>query len=125
MENTSIQQFLLVSIMPQKVKDEEIFEDLKELKELVESYGGKMVDIIIQKREVHDKGMYIGKGKVEEIAAVIKEKKIDVVVLNAMVKPGQLHDLNTLLHPANPSIQVWDRVDLIPVSYTHLTLPTT
>jgi GTP-binding protein HflX len=70
------ENFLLVTIIPQKTTDEKALEELKELKALVEAYGGEVKDLVIQRREVHDKGMYIGKGKVEEVAAVIKEKKI-------------------------------------------------
>lgn len=110
--NTTL-KFVLVSIVPQKSKDEEIFEELKELKELVDSFGGKVVDFVTQNREVHDKGNYIGQGKVRELEQLIKEEKIDIVVLNGLIKPGHLFDLTNTLRKANPSIQVWDRSDLI------------
>jgi 50S ribosomal subunit-associated GTPase HflX len=75
-ENTlNPQKFLLVSIIPHEISEEVMYEDLKELKDLVEALGGTVMDLAVQKREVHDKGMYIGRGKVFEIADIIKEKK--------------------------------------------------
>lgn len=107
------EKFLLVSIIPKEVSDEEAFKDLKELKALVEALGGEVADIVIQRREVHDKGMYIGRGKVLEIGQKIKELNIDVVVLNAVVKPGHIFEITNMLLQAKRSIKVWDRVDLI------------
>lgn len=106
-------RFLIASIIPQRLSDEEAFQDIKEVKELVDAYGGEVIDYVIQRREVHDKGNYLGTGKVREIAGLIKTKKINVVVLNALVKPGQLFDIKSELSKQNPQIEVWDRVDLI------------
>ncbi len=105
--------FLLVSIIPRDVSDEETFKDLKELKALVEALGGKVADFVVQRRETHDKGMYIGRGKVREIAQLIKEKNIDVIILNAIVKPTHIFEMTNILSITKPEIMVWDRVDLI------------
>lgn len=105
--------FLIASIIPQTLSEQDAFRDLKELKDLVDAYGGKTVEFVIQYREIHDKGGYLGRGKIEEIAQVIKEHNIDVVVLNAVVKPGHIFDIKNHLQKQNPRIQVWDRVDLI------------
>lgn len=108
-----ILRFVLVTIIPQGVRDEVIYEEMKELKELVDSYGGKTVDFLTQKREIHAKGKYIGMGKIEELKIIVKDEKIDVVVLNGIIKPGHLHDLKLLLTKSNSKVQVWDRTDLI------------
>lgn len=107
------QLFIVASIVPQRLSDEEAFQDIKEVKELVDAYGGQVVDYVIQRREVHDKGNYLGTGKVAEVASLIKEKKVSVVVLNALVKPGQLFDIKKELSKQSPHIEVWDRIDLI------------
>lgn len=106
-------RFLLVTIIPRSISDEEIFEELRELKELVSSYKGEVIDYLLQRREVHDKGLYIGSGKIDEAIDLIKKQAIDIVVLNALVKPGHLYDIKTELRRANPQIVVWDRGDLI------------
>lgn len=107
------QSFLLVSIIPQNITDEDIFKDLKELKELVEAYGGKVADFVIQRREIHDKGMYIGRGKIIQISTLIKTLDVDVVILNAVVKPGHIFEITNMLSLEKRTIKVWDRVDLI------------
>src|SRR5258708_2024838 len=102
------EKFLLVSIIPHQVSDKEALIDLKELKSLVEAYGGEVVDLVVQRREVHDKGMYIGRGKIAEIAILINEKNINCVVLNATVIPGQIYEIQSMLAKAKRDIQVWD-----------------
>ena len=113
MELNQQKRVLLASIIPQRLTDEEALIELEELKALVDAYGAEVVELVVQRREVHDKGMYLGRGKVEEIAALIPEKKIDIVILNALVKPGQLFDIKKMLSKTNPDIEVWDRIDLI------------
>lgn len=107
------QKFLIASIIPKTVTDEEAFYNLKETSELVKSYGGKVAEYVLQKREVHDKGLYLGTGKIKEINDIIFSKKIDVVILNDIVKPGHIFDIKKSLHYKNPKIEVWDRIDLI------------
>ncbi len=85
----------------------------EELESLIKTLGGEVVDRIVQKLDSPDNGTYIGKGKVREVTERIKEKDIDVVVLNAAVKPRQVHALKTAFQTVNPQIDVWDRIDLI------------
>ncbi len=106
-------RFLLISIIPRSLSDTDALTDLQEAKSLIESYGGILVDLIIQRREVHDKGSYIGEGKMQEASRLIKEKVIDVVVLNSVIKPGQIYEMKTDFQKDVRYIEVWDRVDLI------------
>lgn len=107
------QRFLLISIIPQRLSDQEALRDLTELKSLVEAYGGEVADLVVQRREVHDKGNYIGDGKIREASIHIKKHKINIVILNAAVKPGQIYDIKKVFQKSSPNIEVWDRVDLI------------
>lgn len=110
---TRTRQFILISIVPQNLSDLDAFKDLKELKELVDADDGKVIDFVIQKREVHNKGLYIGKGKINEVSELMKLQPVDVIVLNAKVHPGQIFEMKTIWQKINPVIEVWDRVDLI------------
>lgn len=105
--------FLLISILPQNISDEAFLLDNEETIRLIESYGGQIVDIVIQKREVHDKGNFIGKGKTEEVALMLQEKAVDIVLLNGIIPPGQIYFLQSFFEKFKVSIEVWDRVDLI------------
>lgn len=113
MTTSKYKKFLLISIIPRAISDNKALRDLEELKELVETYGGKVTDLITQRREVHDKGSYIGEGKIKETAALLKSNNIDVVVLNAIVKPGQIYEMKRIFQKSKREIEVWDRVDLI------------
>lgn len=106
-------RFLLAGIQPRNVSDEQAFGLWRELWLLVESLGGEVVDTVIQRREVHDKGMYLGAGKLTEITGLITGQDIDVVVLGDVVKPGQLYEMKEQLSKARSELEVWDRVDLI------------
>jgi len=85
----------------------------EELESLIATFGGKIVDRIIQKLDKQNNATFIGKGKIDEVAAKIKEHDIDVVVLNEMAKPKQIHALKEELKKTKAHIEVWDRVDLI------------
>lgn len=84
---------------------------MAELAELVRTYGGVTVVETIQRRAKPDYRTYIGKGKVEEIAKLAKELKADLCVINEILKPQQLFNLEEILRLAK--MTVWDRVDLI------------
>jgi GTP-binding protein HflX len=104
---------LIVSIIPDAISDIKAFKDLKELKELVDADEGKVVEFVTQKREIYERGQYIGKGKVEEVNNILESQHIDVIVLNGIVNPNNIFDMKTIWQKVNPQIEVWDRVDLI------------
>lgn len=87
--------------------------NLRELEQLVETYGGEVVETAVQHRIQPHQNTYIGGGKVEWLKAVVEREKIDVVILNNVAKAGQMFRLEQILWEINPRIVVWDRVDLI------------
>lgn len=107
------QRFVLVHLVPQGVTPEEADKSLEELKSLVSTYGGATIVKILQKRDNPDNDTFIGKGKAAELAEIAKAEKIDTVVLNGMVKQGQIFNLMRLITENREDINVWDRVDLI------------
>ncbi len=106
-------RFLPIHIINPQSNKEKSLHTGEELESLIATFGGKIVDRVIQKRENPDNATFIGKGKVQEVLQKVKETGVDVVVLNAMAKPRQVHTLKTALETANRHIEVWDRVDLI------------
>jgi GTP-binding protein HflX len=112
-ELNPVKKFLLVSIVPQKLSQEQAFADNQEAIRLVETFGGQVVDIVLQNREIHDRGHFIGTGKAKEISQLLTEKEIDIVLLNGIIKPNQIYHFQEMFEAIKPSIEVWDRVDLI------------
>ena len=84
---------------------------LEELSCLVSTYGGIVVVKTIQKKALPDYSTYIGKGKVKEIAEMAKENKANVLIVNNILKPRQIFELNEILRDSK--VEAWDRVDLI------------
>ncbi len=60
---------------------------LAELKELVSTAGGEVVDTAIQKKESPDKATCLGSGRAEELALVCTAQDIDLVVMDRELTP--------------------------------------
>ena len=110
---SSKKKYILVDVIsPTEVKtDAEIH--LKETVSLINTFGGGIIDQIIQRREHPHPRTYMGIGKATEIAELIKTRGIDTVIVNGVVKSTQLFHLTQMYWEVNPNIEVWDRVDLI------------
>ncbi|TSA16999.1 MAG: GTPase HflX [Betaproteobacteria bacterium] len=83
-------------------------ESLDELRLLVESAGLKPSALIQGKRQRPDPALYAGSGKVEEIAAAVREQNAVVTVFNHELSPAQQRNLEKKL-----DCPVLDRTGLI------------
>ncbi len=106
-------RFVLINVVPPVFNEDAAQYDLEELKSLVETFGGATIVHIIQRRNNPDPSTYIGSGKAYELQETVRQDRIDIIVLNSIVKPTQIFNLTKILWTINPNIQVWDRVDLI------------
>ncbi|MFZ2681885.1 MAG: GTPase HflX [Patescibacteria group bacterium] len=84
---------------------------MTELADLTNTYGGLVVVRAIQRKAKPDYGTFLGKGKVQELIDTWPEHKANVLVVNEILKPGQLYNLEEALRPVK--MKVWDRIDLI------------
>lgn len=106
-------KYLLIDVVPQKESKETIAQNLNEALDLIRSHRGGEVVKIIQKRDHPHPSTYVGSGKAIEIAEIVKQQQIDVIILNAIAKSTQLFNLKQMYWNINPNIEIWDRVDLI------------
>jgi len=104
---------VLIDVVDPHLHKEEALKNLQELKSLVATYNGINVVDIIQHRTHPDKATFIGSGKVKELVEIVEKRRIDIVVINAIVNPSTLFNLTQYFWDDNPKIQVWDRIDLI------------
>lgn len=102
---------ILVDVIDPKTSKTDAERRLLELECLVNTFGGIVAISIIQKRGVPDYGTYMGKGKANEILSLAEEENVDLVVLNNILKPSQIYNLQE--HFKDLELKVWDRVDLI------------
>lgn len=104
---------LLVNLYPPPATTEEARQDATEMYNLVQSLGDAVVVEMIHQRGYPAKDAYIGVGKAEQVAALVKELQIDTVILNGIAKPRQVYRLTRIIDPEKQAIAVWDRIDLI------------
>lgn len=84
---------------------------MRELKNLVETYGGLVILKKFQKKDQPDYQTYVGKGKLEEIMADMVRLDANLLIVGNVLKPSQIYHLNELLRPIKAEAR--DRVDLI------------
>jgi len=95
-------------IVYQRDSSQEDQEILEEIQLLAASAGATVVDTLTAFRRSPDASTYIGKGKVEEVKAIIEASEIDLVILNHSVSPIQERNLERAL-----KARVLDRTGLI------------
>ena len=106
-------RILAIHFLSPSINEEEALHTGLELESLVKTLGATVVDRILEKHFKPENATYIGKITLRQAGRRIKREKIDVVVLNTMLKPRQLHAIKLELAAENQHIEIWDRVDLI------------
>ena len=81
---------------------------LEELTGLAKTAGTRIVSGLVQRREVPDVTTYLGKGKVQELKALVERHDADVVIFDNDLHPGQTRNLEQAL-----GVKVIDRTELI------------
>ncbi|WP_088105177.1 GTPase HflX [Halalkalibacter urbisdiaboli] len=103
----NIERVIIVGCNIQKT-DEQFQQSMEELKSLAETAKGKVVGAIEQKRERIESSTYIGKGKTQELTALIEELEADVVIFNDELTSSQMRNLHQIC-----KIPIIDRTQLI------------
>lgn len=83
-------------------------EDLDEFHHLVTSSGVEPVAEMVSKRDRPDPALFIGSGKAEELATLVREQHADVVLFNHALSAGQERNLERAV-----KCRVLDRTGLI------------
>ncbi len=83
-------------------------EPLEELRRLADTAGADVVDAVVQKRARPDSATWLGRGKVQEIAARMGELDADLVIVDHDLSPSQARNLEKIV----PG-RVIDRTELI------------
>ena len=83
-------------------------ESLEELRLLAESAGVEAVALIEGKRQRPDAALFAGSGKVAEIAALVEELEVPLVIFNHDLTPAQMRNLAAIIQA-----RVIDRTMLI------------
>ena len=81
---------------------------MAELALLAETAGSEVLDAIYQRRQSPDPATYIGRGKVEGLAEIVRATGADTVICDGELAPSQLRNLEDRL-----KVKVVDRTALI------------
>jgi GTP-binding protein HflX len=93
---------------PPEVPRRQVEEYLSELSFLADTAGADAVASIIQERKLRDPAFYIGKGKVDELASLVREEQVDIVIVDDDLSPVQARNLERAFE-----CKVIDRTGLI------------
>lgn len=83
-------------------------ESLEELERLTATAGAEVVETLLQRRDRPDPATFLGKGKADEVRAVVRATGADTVIVDEELSPGQLRNLEELC-----GCKVIDRTALI------------
>lgn len=118
-ENQPILKVFLVDLVDKQTNREILEDRMRELENLVNTYGGVVVLQKYQKKDHPDLRTYVGKGKLEEIIADMLRLEANLLVIGNALKPAQIYAINEKLrevseeHNLKDKMVAWDRIDLI------------
>jgi GTPase len=98
----------LMSLRWGEITQETAEDGLAELRSLAETAGAEVVATLLQARARPDAATFVGKGKLQELAASVSESGADLVVFDQDLTPSQQRNLENELQ-----VKVVDRTALI------------
>ena len=108
-ETRQIAEKIILAGLQTSGTDPALFEeDMHEMQLLCETAGASVVAIITQKRERPESSTYLGRGKIEEIRAVMKANDAKTLIIDAQLSPAQVRNIEKIVQG-----KVIDRSQLI------------
>jgi GTPase len=108
-ETAKAQETAVLVAVPNKTQPDEVTREyLDELAFLTETAGAYTLKKFVQKLEKPDTRTFVGKGKLEEIQAFVKEHAVDMVIFDDDLSPSQVRNLEKELQ-----VKIVDRSLLI------------
>ncbi|MCB1163550.1 MAG: GTPase HflX [Candidatus Krumholzibacteriia bacterium] len=98
---------LVGTVLPGSDRDDEE-ENLLELARLARAAGARVLHALMQERSAPDVSTYIGKGKVEELAELCREREANLIIVDNELSPVQARNLEK-----RTDTNVCDRTELI------------
>jgi len=99
---------ILIGVLTPKVPYDTFQEYLDELTFLLDTAGGEVLKVFIQKMERPDSRYFVGSGKIQEIAAFVDEHQPEMAIFDDELSPSQIRNLEKVL-----KCRVMDRTNLI------------
>jgi GTPase len=107
-QKTDSEKAILVGCQTTFDDDSRFQYSMEELASLTETAQGTVVQSVVQKRDRIHPSTYIGKGKVEELKALVEELEADLIIFNDELSPSQIRNLSRDI-----DVRIIDRTQLI------------
>ena len=118
-EQQPILRVFLVDLVDKQTSREVLEDRMRELENLVNTYGGVVVLQKYQKKDQPDLRTYVWKGKLEEIVEDMLRLEANLLVIGNALKPAQIYAINEKLRLVSEEqnlkekMVARDRIDLI------------
>lgn len=89
---------ILVGVVNSEARRSRVDDSLEELALLADSAGADVIHRFTQERQRLDPAYFIGKGKAEELAWLVQEKNIQIVIFDDDLSPVQARNLERLVN---------------------------
>ena len=99
---------VVVGVVSKDQTEQQVTEYLDELSFLAETAGAETKKRFVQKLQHPDSRTFVGKGKLEEIAAYIQKHEIDIAIFDDELSGAQINNIEKAIH-----VKTIDRSDLI------------
>jgi GTPase len=99
---------ILVGVLTPEVNSDTFQEYLDELHFLLDTAGGEVQKVFVQKMERPDSRFFVGSGKIKDIAAWVEEHQPEMAIFDDELSPSQIRNLEKILN-----CRVMDRTNLI------------
>jgi GTPase len=107
-QKEQIEKAILVGCQTNKEDELRFQYSMEELISLTETAQAQVLFSVVQKRERIHPATYLGKGKVEELNALVEELEADIVIFNDELSPSQKRNLSSEINA-----RIIDRTQLI------------
>ena len=106
---------VLIGMIRQGQEEEEVIENLNELKFLAYTANAVTKWIVTQRMEAPNPKTFIGTGKVMEVKKYVKKNRIDLVIFDDELSPTQLRNIENIVNGSveEASCKILDRTNLI------------
>ncbi len=102
-----LEKVVIIGVYP-RGQEVDAENSLKELAALCETAGAEVLDGLLQRKPHPDPATYMGRGKVEELAAIVRAEGADTVVADTELAPSQRRALEDAI-----KVKVIDRTAVI------------
>ncbi len=103
-----VEKVVLIGLYTGKESREEYLSTVDELEQLSQTAGAVVVAKIVQNLPEPNTKTYVGKGKITEIADIVKEEECTAIIFNDDLTPAQAKNISQLI-----GCKVIDRTELI------------